>query len=85
MPRKKKPKEGKIEKPEDRQWHEWFNKLDKTEHHDHLRQLGLDDEDIEVWDEIQENNLGVGGLFEEAPKNQTTPKKPTQTKKKKKG
>lgn len=48
--RRKKPvSEGKIEKPEDKAWEEWFNKLDTKEHEKYLKQLGLDDEEIQEW------------------------------------
>jgi len=55
MPRRKpgpKP-EGKIEKAEDKIWHEWFDKLDVKEHEQKLKQLGLDKEDIEEWEEAE--------------------------------
>lgn len=45
-----KPKRtSKIEKPEDKDWQEWYSKLDKKEHEKILFQLGLDKEDIEEW------------------------------------
>ncbi|MDD5163205.1 MAG: hypothetical protein PHD95_03285 [Candidatus ainarchaeum sp.] len=47
----KSKKEGKIEKPEDKDWQEWYGKLDKKEHEKMLSQLGLDKEDIEEWDQ----------------------------------
>jgi len=56
MPRKAKLKpqpEGKIEKPEDKAWNEWYNGLDAKEHEKHLAQLGLDKEDIEEWEEVE--------------------------------
>ena len=42
-------KEGRIEKPEDKTWNEWYNTLDKKEHEKMLAQLGLDDEEIGEW------------------------------------
>ena len=42
--------DGKIEKPEDGAWKEWFEGLDVKEHEKHLQQLGLDKEDIEEWE-----------------------------------
>ena len=47
----KKPPEGAhmAEKPEDKEWKKWFDKLDKKEHENYLRKLGLDDEDIEAY------------------------------------
>ncbi len=56
MPRtlknKKKP-EGKIEKPEDKAWLDWYSKLDVAEHEAKLAQLGLDQEDIKEWEEVE--------------------------------
>ncbi len=43
--------EGKIEKPEDKIWKEWFNKLSLKEHENYLAKLGLDEEDIKEWEE----------------------------------
>jgi hypothetical protein len=52
MRARQKPGEGsRIEKPEDREWCEWYNKLDVKEHEKMLAQLGLDKEDIEEWEE----------------------------------
>jgi len=50
MPKKK---EGKPigEKPEDKPWREWFNKLSIEEHDQYLEKLGLDKEDIEEFNE----------------------------------
>jgi hypothetical protein len=44
---------GKIEKPEDKAWREWFDSLGKEEHEQHLAQLGLDKEEIEEWEELE--------------------------------
>lgn len=55
-------KEGKIEKAEDRVWHEWYGKLDKKEHEKMLAQLGLDEEEIGEW----ENHKVFEGLEAEA-------------------
>ncbi len=44
---------GKIDKPEDKAWREWFNKLDAKEHEDYLSKLGLDKGDIEEWEETE--------------------------------
>jgi len=43
-------KEGRIEKPEDKVWKDWYAKLDEKEHEKRLSQLGLDKEDIEEWE-----------------------------------
>ena len=40
-----------TEKMEDKEWHKWFDALDKKEHENYLRKLGLDDEDIDDWNE----------------------------------
>ena len=54
MVRKKKPlPEGKIEKAEDQVWQDWYKGLDVSEHEKHLKQLGLDKEDIEEWEEVE--------------------------------
>jgi len=45
--------DGKIEKPEDKIWKEWFDKLDIKEHEQKLKQLGLDEDDIEEWEEAE--------------------------------
>lgn len=55
MPKKRviqKP-DGKIEKAEDKIWNEWFEGLDVKEHEQKLKQLGLDEEDIEEWEEVE--------------------------------
>jgi len=54
MPRRMRTKpEGKIEKPEDKAWQEWYDKLDAKEHENYLSKLGLDKEDIDEWEEDQ--------------------------------
>lgn len=50
MNAKKPRKEGKIEKSEDKVWHEWYSKLDKKDHEKMLAQLGLDEEEIGEWE-----------------------------------
>lgn len=42
-------KDNRIEKPEDKTWQEWYEKLDNKEHEKMLAQLGLEKEDIEEW------------------------------------
>ena len=54
MPRarvSRKVPEGRIEKPEDKAWKEWFDKLSIKEHESYLAKLGLDEEDIKEWEE----------------------------------
>jgi hypothetical protein len=55
----KKRKEGKPlkEKPEDKIWREEFEKMSLEEHNQKLRELGLDDEDIEEFDESFQDEL----------------------------
>ena len=43
--------EGRIEKPEDREWRQWFEKLDKDKHTEYLAKLGLDNEEIRELEE----------------------------------
>lgn len=43
--------EGKIDKPEDREWKKWYEGLDPKEHEKKLAMLGLDKEDIEEWEQ----------------------------------
>ena len=42
--------EGRIEKPEDREWKKWYDTLDIKEHEKKLAMLGLDKEDIKEWE-----------------------------------
>lgn len=49
--RKKPVPDGRIEKPEDRVWKEEFEAMTVEDHERALHQLGLDDEEIEEWEE----------------------------------
>jgi len=40
---------GKIEKPEDKLWREWFEKIPENGHDEYLQKLGLDQSDIQEW------------------------------------
>jgi len=51
--RLKRAPRGKIEKPEDKAWREWFDNLDVKAHEAHLAKLGLDKEDIAEWEELE--------------------------------
>ena len=51
-PKKKDTPEGKIEKAEDKMWKEEFDSMDVKDHEKALHQLGLDEEDIEEWEEM---------------------------------
>ena len=42
--------DGKIEKPEDREWKQWYERLDTKEHEKKLAMLGLGKEDIDEWE-----------------------------------
>lgn len=53
MNTKRKVPDGRLEKPEDKAWAEWYEKLDVSEHEKYLAQLGLDKEDIEEWEEAE--------------------------------
>ncbi len=54
MARKIKTKlDGKIEKPEDKAWQDWYNKLDVKEHENYLSKLGLGKEEIKEWEEVE--------------------------------
>ncbi len=57
----KKPRDH-IEKPEDRTWHEWFDKLSDKDHKAYMEKLGLDDEDQAELPEIEKelNELPIG-------------------------
>lgn len=53
MPRTLKKPKGKIDKPEDREWREWFSKLGKKDHERLYAKLGLTDEDEEELEEVR--------------------------------
>ncbi|MDP6670695.1 MAG: hypothetical protein QGI60_02670 [archaeon] len=53
MRKKKKVPEGHLDKPGDKAWNDWYEKLDVKEHEKYLSQLGLDKEDIEEWEEVE--------------------------------
>jgi hypothetical protein len=66
MQRRVKPAlEGKIEKPEDKAWKEWYDKLDPKEHEEYLSKLGLDKDDIEEWEETEGFKEHAPGELEE--------------------
>ncbi|MBN1941388.1 MAG: hypothetical protein JW772_04370 [Candidatus Diapherotrites archaeon] len=58
-------KKQKIEKPEDKDWLDWYNKLDNKEHEKKLAQLGLEKEEIEEWE--QHSVLGDLEVAAETP------------------
>lgn len=51
--RRKQVPDGKIEKPEDKEWKKWYETLGVEEHEQYLGKLGLDREDIEEWEEAE--------------------------------
>jgi hypothetical protein len=51
--RGKAPKDGKIVKPEDKEWSKWFGTLSKDDHKKYLHKLGLSDDDLEEMDEVK--------------------------------
>lgn len=54
MPRRiKSSAVGRIEKPEDKSWQEWYNGLDVKQHENYLSKLGLDREEINEWEEAE--------------------------------
>ena len=42
--------DGRIEKPEDKDWQQWYSKLSNKEHNEYLAKLGLDGDDIKDWE-----------------------------------
>ena len=48
--RRRRVPDGRIEKPEDRDWQQWYETLPAEEHEKLLGQLGLDKEDIAEWE-----------------------------------
>jgi hypothetical protein len=53
MRKKRKIPEGHLDKPGDKAWADWYDKLDVKEHEKYLAQLGLDKEDIDEWEEAE--------------------------------
>ena len=51
--------DGRIEKPEDKDWKQWFEKLDTSDHDEYLHKLGLDEEEIKEL-ETDFDNLKKG-------------------------
>jgi hypothetical protein len=69
--------EGKIEKPEDKEWRKWYDTLDNKEHEKKLAMLGLDKEDIDEWEHhsvFQDIEQEIGGT-EQADGERTEQKK----------
>jgi len=63
MPIKKKPKIGKtVEKPEDKEWQKWYAELDNKEHESKLKQLGLADDEIDEWEDMQKKGVTLEDL-----------------------
>jgi len=72
VPRKKPLLDGKIVKPEDKVWKEWFDEIGEKEHDKYLHSLGLDEEDIEEWHsmhgKLDEFGESLAEAVEEKPK-----------------
>ncbi len=69
MARKNKEK---IEKPEDKIWREWFNKLSNKDHEQYMGKLGLTKDDLQELDEVkQEMNSPEQGENWEAGEKKT--------------
>jgi len=63
MPVRKKPVLGKkIEKAEDKEWQKWYEELDEKEHAARLKQLGLEDDEIDEWEDMQEKGVTLDDL-----------------------
>jgi|GEM_PF-3469070 len=81
MQRRVKPvPDGKIEKPEDKGWKDWYEKLGEKEHEEYLSKLGLEKEDIEEWG----RHSVLNGLEQEAGSVETEPQSGNAKKPKKK-
>ena len=79
MPVKKKPIiSKKIEKSEDKEWRKWYEGLDDKEHEAKLKQLGLEEDEIDEWEDMQEK----GVTLEELEKATTSGNPEKKTKKK---
>ena len=80
MPIKKKTTSNKsIEKPEDKEWQKWYKELDGKEHEAKLKQLGLADDEIDEWEEMQAKGITLKDL-EEATTAVDEPEKKTKKK-----
>ena len=53
MRRRVRKKEGPIEKPEDKEWREWYEGLSKKDHEQYHAKLGLTEEDEEELEEVR--------------------------------
>ena len=63
MPIKKKSASSKkIEKSEDKEWQKWYQELDNKEHEAKLKQLGLADDEIDEWQDMQKKGITLEEL-----------------------
>ena len=60
--KKKKTPTRKIEKLADKDWKEWYAGLDEKEHELKLKQLGLDKDDVEAWEEMRKTGISLDDL-----------------------
>jgi hypothetical protein len=58
---KRKAMKDHIEKPEDKIWQQWFNKLTPKDHDNYMAKLGLTEEDKAELPEIEEQLHSVEG------------------------
>ena len=80
MPVKKKTTHSKkIEKPEDKEWRKWYEGLDENEHEARLKQLGLEGDEINEWEDMQEKGVTLEDL-ETATTAEDKPEKKTKKK-----
>lgn len=58
---KRKSLKDHIEKPEDKLWKQWFDKLTPKDHDSYMSKLGLTEEDKEELPEIEEQLHSLDG------------------------
>ena len=63
--RNKGTKEGKIEKPEDKEWRKWYGGLSKEDHKRYLAKLGLEEDDLDEMDEVKKELATAEATAEE--------------------
>ncbi|MCD6434639.1 MAG: hypothetical protein J7L14_03430 [Candidatus Diapherotrites archaeon] len=73
--------QGRIEKPEDKAWLRWFEKLDEKEHENFLKQAGLSEEDIEEWKQWSKKDGNLDELLEKIEEELVTEERPKRGKK----
>ena len=77
MPVRKKPTPNKkIKKAEDKEWRKWYDGLDEKEHEAKLKQLGLEGDEIDEWEDLQEKGITLEDLETAVITDDKTEKKP---------